>query len=262
MSLETLIAALRHIAQAAERDSAVPSAYQSALRDLLTGIGVLNHDGQTFSSATAHFFVQSLVRCLEEQALTSAAWRGAPEEPCSGIGALLTQSLERHRRECSPQAEPLRVIRTSVAIIKAQRNGEDVYLMQYDAPARQFQPIGGKREASDESSAATLIRELREELNMEHLTPERDFTLYPLVEGVREMSISESAYVLSAYEHNFYQLLNVRFQVAETDTTRWLTTDELISGHTHDGRRVSRLIANHLAEILPTLRYSLSEALQ
>ncbi len=261
MSLEMLMAALQHIAQAAESDSAVPSAYQDALCDLFKGLGVLGRDGRTFSTQTARSFVQSLLRCLQEGALTPSAWYGTPDEPCSGIGALLTQTLERHRRECSPQPEPLRVIRTSVAVIKAQRNSEDVYLMQYDASARQFQLLGGKREESDESNVATLIRELREELGLASLTPEQDFTIYPLVEGVREMSVSESVYVLSAYEHNFYQLLDVRCHLPENDSTRWLTADELISGHTRDGRKVSRLIATHLAEILPTLRYSLSAAL-
>ncbi|MCS6871041.1 MAG: NUDIX hydrolase [Anaerolineae bacterium] len=258
MSLERLIAALRQMTQAVESDADLPSAYRDALCDLLVGLGVLEKDRRTFSTPIARAFVQSLSCCLEEGVLTSAAWRGAPEEPCSGIGALLTQTLERHRRVCSAQPQPLRVVRTAMAIIKARRNDEDVYLMQYDAPARQFQLLGGKREMTDESSAATLVRELREELGMDDLTPERDFTLSLLLDSVREMSVSESAHVLSAYEHSFYQLLNVRFQVTETDITRWLTMDELLSGRTHDGRRVSRLIANHLAELLPTLRYSLS----
>lgn len=262
MSLETLIAELQRIGQPTEGDSTASSAYCDALRDLLTGLGVLQPDGQTLSSRTARSFVQSLLRCLEEGALSAGAWQGAPEEPCSGIGARLTQALEQHRRACSPQPQPLRVVRTSVAIIKARRNSQDVYLMQYDALARQFQPLGGKREENDASSAATLIRELREELGMDDLTPERDFTLYPLVEGVREMGISESLYVLSAYEHNFYQLLDMRFCPAEDDSTRWLTLDELINGRTQDGRRVSRLIATHLGEILPTLRYSLNAALE
>jgi 8-oxo-dGTP pyrophosphatase MutT (NUDIX family) len=261
MSRELLIAALRQIAHSAERVSD-NATYQNALRDLFEGLGILRQDGQTFSTSTARFFVQSLLRCLEEGALTTAAWHGAPEEPCSGIGATLTRALERHRRECSPQAQPLRVIHTAVAVIKAQRNGEDVYLMQYDTLARQFQPIGGKRELSDESTAATLVRELREELAMEDLTPERDFRLHPLAEGVRETSISESTHVLSAYEHSFYQLLDVRFRLPEDDNTRWLTAHELFSGRTHDGRKVSRLLITHLAEILPMLSYSLSAALE
>ncbi|MBO9309946.1 MAG: hypothetical protein J7551_09195 [Chloroflexi bacterium] len=134
--------------------------------------------------------------------------------------------------------------------------------MQYDALARQFQPIGGKREPSDESIAAMLIRELREELAIEDLTPERDFKLYPLLEGVRDLGISESTHVLSAYEHSFYQLLDVRFHLPENGTTRWLTECELLSGRTQDGRKVSRLSATHLAEVLPALGYSLSAALE
>jgi 8-oxo-dGTP pyrophosphatase MutT (NUDIX family) len=262
MNLDLLTAALRQIAQSAAHTSDVPSDYQNALCDLFEGLGVLRQDRQTFSTSTARFFVQSLLRCLEEGALTAEAWHGAPEEPCGGIGATLTRALERHRRECSAQPQPLRMIHTAVAVIKARRNGEDVYLMQYDALARQFQPIGGKRELSDESTAAALVRELREELAMEDLMPERDFRLYPLIEGVRETSISESTHVLSAYEHSFYQLLDVRFHLPEDDATRWLTAHELLSGRTQDGRKVSRLFATHLAEVLPALSYSLSAALE
>ncbi|RMF50953.1 MAG: NUDIX hydrolase [Chloroflexota bacterium] len=262
MSLQTLTAALQHLLGTVNSPSEVPSAYQSALRDLFTGIGVLSQDGQTFSTPTARFFVQSLLRCLEEGALTASAWQGTPESFCDGLGAALTQTLEEHRLGCSAQPQPLRIVQTAVAIIKAQRNGEDVYLMQYDAAARQFQLLGGKREPSDESTAAALIRELREELGMAHLTPERDFKLYPLVEGVREMSVSESTHVLSAYDHSFYQLLQVRFRLPEDEVTRWLTMHELIHGRTHDGRKVSRLLVNYLAEILPTLRHSLDETLE
>jgi 8-oxo-dGTP pyrophosphatase MutT (NUDIX family) len=262
MNLDLLNAALRQIAQSAAHTSDVPSDYRNALCDLFEGLGILRQDRQTFSAPTARFFVQSLLRCLEEGVLTAEAWHGAPEEQCSGIGATLTRALERHRRECSPQPQPLRMIHTAVAVIKARRNGEDVYLMQYDALARQFQPIGGKRELSDESTAAALVRELREELAMEDLMPERDFRLYPLVEGVRETSISESTHVLSAYEHSFYQLLDVCFRLPEDDVTRWLTAHELLSGRTQDGRKVSRLLATHLAEVLPVLSYSLSAALE
>ncbi len=264
MSFETLIASLRRLTQPADGDSAsvVPNAYEDALRDLFKALGILSSDAQRFSTRTAHFFAQSLLRCVEEEALTASAWHGTPDEPCSGIGALLTQALEQHRRVCSPHPQPLRVIRAVAAIIKARRNGEDVYLMQYDEPARQFQPLGGKRERGDDSNAATLVRELREELFMDHLLPGRDFTLYPLVEGIRETSVSDSVYVLSAYEHSFYQLLDVRFTLPTDNQTRWLTIYELVSGQTHDGLKVSRLIATYLAEILPSLRYSLSAALE
>lgn len=264
MSFETLVTSLRRLTHQADGDplSSVPSAYEDALRDLFKALGIFTDDGQTFSTRTAHFFAQSLLRCVEEDALTAGAWHGTPDEPCSGIGALLTQALEQHRRVCSPHPQPLRVIRAVVAIIKARRNGEDVYLMQYDEPARQFQPLGGKREREDDSNAATLVRELREELFMDHLLPGRDFTLYPLVEGIRETSVSDSVYVLSAYEHSFYQLLDVRFDLPTDEQTRWLTTQELVRGQTHDGLKVSRLIATYLAEILPSLRYSLNAALE
>lgn len=264
MSFERLIASLRRLTQQVDGDpsSAVPSPYEDALRDLFKALGILSKDGQTFSTRTAYFFAQSLLRCVEEDALTASAWHGTPDEPCSGIGALLTQALEQHRRVCSPHPQPLRVIRAVAAIIKARRNGEDVYLMQYDAPARQFQLLGGKREHEDDSNAATLVRELREELLMDHLLPGRDFTLYPLVEGVRETSVSDSVYVLSAYEHSFYQLLDVRFNLPTDEHTRWLTSQEVVSGQTRDGLKVSRLIATYLAEILPSLRYSLSAAVE
>ena len=65
------------------------------------------------------------------------------------------------------------VIEAVIGIIKARRGDDDVYLMQYDEKAEQFQPIGGKREAFDVSTHAALTRELCEELALDNLKKQR-----------------------------------------------------------------------------------------
>jgi 8-oxo-dGTP pyrophosphatase MutT (NUDIX family) len=166
--------------------------------------------------------------------------------------------LEETRLACSPNPTPLRIIRAVIAVIKARRSDEDVYLMQYDHKAEQFQPIGGKQEVTDASSEAALTRELCEELSLANLTPGQDFRLRPLVEHVQLMEVSASVHVVTQYDHGFYHLTDIRFPLKTDHATRWIGASELAEGKTRDGLAVSSLIDDTLPGILTTLPYSLS----
>src|SRR5438128_10325271 len=102
-------------------------------------------------------------------------------EGCAGSGTRIVHLLQDSRLACSVNPTPLRTIRAVMAVIKARRGDEDVYLMQYDHKAEQFQPIGGKQEVTDASSEAALTRELCEELALANLTPGEDFRIRSLV---------------------------------------------------------------------------------
>jgi 8-oxo-dGTP pyrophosphatase MutT (NUDIX family) len=233
--------------------------YQQAARDVLAAFGVLSAETGEVTSPMAYYFVQSLVHSVQDGALTSGAWQGLMGDGCAGSGARIVHLLEENRLTCSARPTPLRTIRAVIAVIKARREGKDVYLMQYDRKAEQFQPIGGKQEASDASSEAALTRELCEELSLAELTPGKDFRIKPLVEHVRFMEVSASVHVVTEYDHGFYHLTDIRFPVQIDHDTRWISASELAAGKTGDGYAVSPLLDEYMPGVLATLPYSVPD---
>ena len=231
--------------------------YDRAVRDLLVALGVLSAESGAPTSPMAYYFVQSLSYAILDRALTPESWRSLPDEGCAGSGARLVHLLEETRLTCATSPTPLRVVRAVTAVIKARHGDQDVYLMQYDHKARQFQPLGGKQEAFDADGVAALTRELCEELNITSLTPGQDFAVHPLTQNVQVSEVSASVHVLTRYDHSFYHLSDIRFPLPIDSTTRWLTAAEMVAGRTTDGYAVTSLFEDYLPGILPTLGYSL-----
>ncbi len=243
--------------QTAQPGAEVPEAYRRAVHDLLIGLGVISAQTGQFTSPVAYYFVQSLMCAFRDGALKADAWMGLLADECTGTGARLVRLLESHRLACVALPTPLRRVQAVMAIIKARRAGTDVYLMQYDRDAAQFQPLGGKREATDASNGAALTRELCEELEIERLTPGQDFNIHPLIEHIKVNTVSASLQVLTEYDHSFYYLNDIRFPIHTDSSTCWITAAELAAGKTGDGRAISKLIDQHLPGVLATLAYSL-----
>jgi 8-oxo-dGTP pyrophosphatase MutT (NUDIX family) len=230
-------------------DVQVSPEYRRAVHDVLSALGVLKR-GET-SSAEAYYFVQSLALAVREGAIPSEAWSSA-----DGAGVKLLNFLESARLHSTNPA-PIRTVEAVMAVIKARRNGEDVYLMQYDDGARKYQPLGGKRELDDPSIESALVRELCEELEIADLQLNRDFSLRPLVEHAHTQVVSASLNVITRYDHNFYFVADMRFTLPDDPRNRWITAAELAAGKTSDGRGVSRLLIEELADLLPELPVSI-----
>jgi 8-oxo-dGTP pyrophosphatase MutT (NUDIX family) len=228
--------------------------YRRGVRDVLAALGALSTKGEVVSPM-AYYFVQSLQHAIDEGTLNEGAWLGKSNEACAGVGARLVQLLESARLNCTPDPAPLRIVRASTAVIKAQQAGQDVYLMQFDDKAQQFQPIGGKQELSDSSSEAALAREICEELNLIAQLDE-DFKAKPLALDIQVNEVSASLHVLTRYYHSFFHVTDVRFTIPLDDTTRWLPYSELLAGRTEDGYAVSTLFNQYIPGVLPTLGYS------
>lgn len=270
MTTDILLTCLRSIRPPAAveewllADKAAPPAgleaygeYGRGIRDLLTGLGVLSESGEVVSPM-AYYFLQSLIASLRDGAANAEAWQGLAGQPCAGTGARLVHLLEEYRMSCSTDPSPLRKVQTVIAVIKARRGGEDVYLMQYDDKAEQFQPIGGKQEAFDADSAAALTRELCEELLIPSLRPGTDFQIRAIAEHIRFNEVSASVHVLTQYDHSFYHLTDIRFPIVTDGATRWISQVELDRGQTHDGRAITVLLNQYIPGVLPTLTYSVT----
>jgi hypothetical protein len=268
MNTENLLASLQSIAAPAGIEewlitdhgisSGSPSPdYVQAVCDVLTALGVLTTDTGEAASPLAFYFIQSLVLSVRDGALSSAHWQGLPGEGCAGTGAQLLHLIEQNRLTCAEAPTPQRIVRAVTAVIKARHAEQDVYLMQYDDKARQFQPIGGKQELTDANAEAALTRELCEELVIAKLVPGQDFNLRPLLQHVKTDEVSASLHVITRYDHSFYHLTDIRFPLNTDSNTRWLTASELSAGKTRDGLAVTTLFEQYMPGILPTLGYSL-----
>ncbi|MCC7448621.1 MAG: hypothetical protein IT324_14470 [Anaerolineae bacterium] len=241
----------------------VPSTdYRQAVHDVLAALGVVSAETGQATSPMAYYFVQSILHAIHDKAYTPANWHGLRgETDCTGSGARLVHLLEENRLGCCPNPTPLRIVQAVTAVIKGRCGDQDVYLMQYDAKAEQFQPIGGKREAFDADNVAALTREICEELFIDHLTAGRDFRVRPLLEHLRLNEVSASVHVITQYDHSFYHLTDIRFPIRMNDQTdtRWLTAAEVTARRTVDGYAVSALFDDYMPGVLATLGYSLSD---
>ncbi len=235
--------------------------YRRGVNDVLAALGALSAETGELTSPMAYYFVRSLLASLHDGTLNAASWQGLPDDACAGTGARLVRLLEENRLACCDNPTPLRVVRAVTAVIKALRGSEDVYLMQYDTKARQFQPIGGKQELYDADSIAALTRELCEELAIDGIQADQDFKSVPLAENVRVNEVSASLHILTQYDHSFYHLTDVKFPLITDSITRWLTAAEMFAGKTNDGLAVTTLFEDFIPGILPTLGYSIAEPL-
>jgi len=243
-------------------ESAVlPEGYRAAITDLLYALGALAEDRQTFSSPMAYYFAQSLIRAVRDSAFGPEQWVGKPDSGCAGFGARLVRLLELQRLECVPDPSPIRVVSAVSAVIKARRGNDDAYLMQWDAAASQFQPIGGKVDPEDASGQAALIREIAEELDRADLIPGDDYQIVTLAENVRTSMISNTIHVITAYDLSFYQLTHLRFSIPTDGITRWVSRTEMLAGRTDDGRRISAILIDNIRPLLDGLPYSYSAPL-
>jgi len=241
-----------------ERSDARPSPeYSQGVYDVLAALGVLAGSNEGPVSPMAFYFIQSLMHTVAEGTLTAESWQRLAGDMCGGIGARLVDLMESNRLACSREPTPLRVIQVVTAVIKARRADGDVYLMQFDEKAEQFQPIGGKQEITDASNQAALIRELCEELTLPGLIPGEDCRINPIVEHARILEVSNSLHVVTQYDHSFYHLTDVRFPIHTDHVTRWISTSEYVARKTRDGYAITSLFEDHLPGVLPTLAYSL-----
>lgn len=250
-------------AAAPDVQTTVPPEYRRAILDLLTMLGALNTDGTAFNAPMGYYLTRSLIALAQDaadsQPALAQAWHGRKSNLREGFGARLVNVLETFRGEGLPNPTPLRTITAVAAIIKARRGADDVFLMQHDSAAEQYQPIGGKREIFDANDEAAMIRELCEELALESVTPGRDFTLQLVGEVRGEQKVSSSLQLLTRYSHTYFHFTEVRFPLNTDEQTRWLTLTELEAGRTADGVTISTLLSALPPGTLAKLPYSTAE---
>ncbi len=204
--------------------------YAQGVTDLLRLLGLLHGPAGSPepSGRLAGLLIDSLAAHLAD---------GVPVELPPLVDLL--RAIEAARVEHMPGATPARVVQVAQAVIKQRIGGADHYLMQYDAAADWFQPLGGKRDPADPDSAAALRREIGEELGLDAPPGPDDCALTPLLLGWQTRDLSATYGVLTAYTMDFYHLTAIRFPLETDRDTRWLARAEIAAGRARDGRPIS-----------------------
>jgi 8-oxo-dGTP pyrophosphatase MutT (NUDIX family) len=153
--------------------SAIPEVQAVAISVLLRDLGLVKIDERGVPrpvSELASCFLRSMSAHLREELEFIGGWtEEGRENPRAQVPRRILRSIEERRVESvgRDRAAPSRVAQSAIALIKAERNGESVYLTQlsdsWGEPYYWF--IGGVRETSDRDILDCLHRELREELN-------------------------------------------------------------------------------------------------
>ncbi len=247
---DTLLAALRTLSEHRQLSFSEVSdpAYARALGDMLQLLQLAHptDDGIALESDSARLFVRSL------------AAHAADDVPLALplYGSKMLAAAESARRDQVVNPTPVREIVAVNVIIKANYNGCDSLLMQYDGDAGQFQLIGGKREQDDPDAEYTALREIREELELPDLRVPDDLTLAPIGERFEQVTLSPTYGVVTSYHISFYHARAMRFQPHLDDITRWIAIADVRAGHLPDGRKVSDLAVQSLGDHLDSLGYS------
>lgn len=239
--------------------TATPGKVDPGLKSILIGFGLITPDG-SFVSATAYYFYRSLIAGLQDGTLGTVAWR----DQRGSTGFSLLESLERSRLKREDHVIPLRQLAAVMSVIKKEQDGKALYLMQYDAKAEQYQPLGGKREHFDADDQAALLRELSEELNLPPLIINSDLDVQFIATATVD-KVSVSLGVLTRYRHTFFHVMNAKFladparDLTGDGITIWLDDDAILAGRAPDGKAISRIYQENIGDVLDQLPSSLPE---
>lgn len=231
-------------------DPSQASSYVRGVTDLLRLLGLLrDEDGRAApADEVAGMVLDSLRAHLRDGVTVGLAWGDLDGEGLRGVDILRAIEAARLARVAEPT--PGRVVRVAQAVIKARRDGEEVYLMQYDRHAGQYQPIGGKQKPEDADSAAALRREIAEELGLDGPPGVEACTLRLLKAGWGAIRQSATYGILTRYTFDFYHVEKMGFPVKTGQDTRWLSRAEMVAGRAEDGRAISSVYAEALDQAM------------
>lgn len=216
-------------------------AYACGAIDVLALLGLVTCDGGrvTPSGKVAEMVLDSLRAHLRDGLTAGLDWEDLDAPAPRGVDIL--RAIEGARMGRAGHPAPARVVQAAQSIIKGRRGGEDLYLMQFDAHAHRYQPIGGKREPYETSLAETLRREMAEELGLPATPGPELVRLTPVGNGWDETTLSATYGVLTQYSFAFFHAAEIHFELRIDGDTHWLTRTEIAAARAGNGRAISTI---------------------
>ncbi|PDW04550.1 NUDIX hydrolase [Candidatus Viridilinea mediisalina] len=174
-----------------------------------------------------------------------ADWQGAGVTPGEQLrhpfakGANFLAALDQRRQEVLPGSLAVREIEAAVGLVAQSRAADEwAFLFTFDQAAGAWQLPGGRREYTDASLEAALLRELREELAVELHMPD-DLHLRALPPPFVGMRTSPT-YGLRSRTCFYPFLVTLQHELPlVTPHVRWLTMAEVQAGRAADGACVA-----------------------
>lgn len=218
--------------------------YGRGVVDVLRLLGLISAEDALPSGEVAAMMLASLAAHATDGIRVGIDWNGLDRAGLRGVDIL--RAMEESRVARGKDPTPGRVVRVVQAVIKATQDGRDVYLLEYDVHAGQYQPIGGKWDASDRDGDAALRREIAEELGLVESPSSELCTLTPLLAGWGTMALSATYGILTQYAFDFYHVTGLAVDVPSGGDVRWVSLEELAQGMAVDGRAISTIYAEAL----------------
>lgn len=223
--------------------------YERGVLDVLRVLGLVTvENGQaTPTGDVARLIISRLAQAADGDPI-AFDWNDLDRSDLRGVDIL--RAWEAGHVESAAR----RSVCVAQAVIKARRSNVDYYLMQFDAHARHYQPIGGKVDNTDADSAAALRREIMEELELAAPLSDHDCQLTLLKSGWHTSKISPTFGVMTDYTFDFYHVTAIRFPITQTGYTRWLRRGEIERARADDSRPVSAIFLEALGmDVLDSL---------
>ena len=231
--------------------------YQRGVLDVLRLLNLITIEDRhgVPTGEVARMVLDSLIAHAKEGTSVSFNWNDLDMEGVRGVDLLRSVEGERLRRSEAGAGRSVRVVQ---AVIKARRADVDYYLMQYDAHAQQYQPIGGKVDPTDFDGESALRREIAEELGFDTPPDPDQCKLSLLKAGWLTTKISPTYGILTEYTFDFYHVVAVLFPITQTGYTRWLRRGEIERARADDSRSISTIYLealgmDMLGELPPTI---------
>lgn len=227
--------------------------YARGALEMLALLGLVT-SGERYAATgkVARMALDALGAHLADGAVMGIEWEDLDGPSPRGVDIIRAMETARTARVAHPT--PARIVEAAQAIFKIRQGEDDYYLMQYDAHAGRYQPVGGKREPEENDLAVTLRRELAEELGLSAPPGEADCRLERTGGEWAETAISATYGVLTSYTFAMFRVANARFAIKVDSETRWLSRRELMAERADDDRPISPIFQQALGvEVLDGL---------
>jgi len=235
-----------------------PDGYAAGLLDalLMFGLVELRAGAAHPAGERAGLFIRSMAAHLSDGLPLALDWETGLEGNSAAQGSQLLAEVEALRKDAVARPTPVREVSAVNGIILKREGGETLLFMQYDDKAQQYQLLGGKVEPEDEGPAATLLRELQEELERPELRIPDHLLLEPLDDRFEKITMSPTFGVVTSYTIRFYYVHGLKIALPVDALNQWVRLDEVRRGVAADGRKISDLpliFADALGTLPPSI---------
>lgn len=259
---------LRRIPQSNQDAQPVATILPDANPELLQGfalvlqaLGAVRMDADgciQAASQTGKYFLMSMASYVEAGVPLIDNWQarglypdGTPD-PLQNAATLL-YAMETRRSTLLNDAPSVRDEQVAQVLIKRQNptNGHGELLFQYDANAKQYQLIGGRRKDTDPDLRYTIIREIEEEL-ADDLEPEQHYQLHPVISGLQlPPTISPTFGALTSYRFEIFHMTGLERSLKLQPEDVWVPISQVLAGYVEDqnGQQI-RFSANDLYQLI------------